>query len=127
MSRNDNKGDQPSGGETTWTNTGAIRSGRGKHKTGLREGGMLRHSPNHRTLQLPNGDDDDDDDDDDICTCSSGRQSPKNTRKTVNNIAIQLICRNQHGIHSSSLSVISLIVTVHTLLQNLQGDNSIET
>ena len=28
------KGDQPSGGETTWTNTGATRYGRGHHKTG---------------------------------------------------------------------------------------------
>ena len=27
-------GDQPSGGETTWTNTGGTRYGRGKHKTG---------------------------------------------------------------------------------------------
>ena len=30
---NDDKGDQPSGEETTWTNTGATRSGRGQHKT----------------------------------------------------------------------------------------------
>ncbi len=30
----DGKGDQPSDGETTWTNTGATRSGRGQHKTG---------------------------------------------------------------------------------------------
>ena len=28
------KGDQLSGGETAWTNTGATRSGRGQHKTG---------------------------------------------------------------------------------------------
>ena len=33
MSRKDDKGDQPSGGETTWTNTGATRYGRGHHKT----------------------------------------------------------------------------------------------
>ena len=32
MTRKDDKGDQPSGGETTWTNTGATRSG--QHKTG---------------------------------------------------------------------------------------------
>ena len=32
--RKDDKGDQPSGGETTWTNTGATRSDRGLHKTG---------------------------------------------------------------------------------------------
>ena len=32
--RKDDKGDQPSGGETAWTNTGATRSGRGQHKTG---------------------------------------------------------------------------------------------
>ena len=29
MTRKDVKGDQPSGGETTWTNTGATRYGRG--------------------------------------------------------------------------------------------------
>ena len=34
LTRKDDEGDQPSGGETTWTNTGAIRSGRGQHKTG---------------------------------------------------------------------------------------------
>ena len=28
------KGGQPSGGETTWANTGATRSDRGQHKTG---------------------------------------------------------------------------------------------
>ena len=32
--RKDDMGDQPSGGETTWTNTGAARPGRGQHKTG---------------------------------------------------------------------------------------------
>ena len=32
--RKDVKGDQPSGGETTWTNTGATQSGRGQRKTG---------------------------------------------------------------------------------------------
>ena len=32
--RNYDKGDQSSGGETTWTYTGATRSGRGRHKTG---------------------------------------------------------------------------------------------
>ena len=26
--------DQPSGGETSWTNTGATRCGRGQHRTG---------------------------------------------------------------------------------------------
>ena len=34
MTRKYDKGDQPSGGETTWTNTGATRYGRGQHKTG---------------------------------------------------------------------------------------------
>ena len=29
MTRKDDKGHQPSGGETTWTNTGATRYGRG--------------------------------------------------------------------------------------------------
>ena len=32
MKRKDDKGDQPSGGETTWTNIGATRYGRGQHK-----------------------------------------------------------------------------------------------
>ena len=34
MTRKEDKGDQPSSGETTWTNTGATRYGRGQHKTG---------------------------------------------------------------------------------------------
>ena len=34
MTRKDDKGDQPSDGETTWTNTGATRYGGGQHKTG---------------------------------------------------------------------------------------------
>ena len=59
MTRKDDKGDQPSGGETTWTNTGATRYGRGQHKTGSFGDGMLRPSPNHGTLRLPNDDDDD--------------------------------------------------------------------
>ena len=33
MTRKDDKGDQPSCGETTWTNTGVTRYGRGQHKT----------------------------------------------------------------------------------------------
>ena len=48
------KGDQPSGGETTWTNTGATRYGRGQHKTGSFGDDMLRPSPNHGTQRLPN-------------------------------------------------------------------------
>ena len=32
MTRKDDNGDQPSGGETTWTNTGATRYGRGLRK-----------------------------------------------------------------------------------------------
>ena len=59
MTRKDVKGDQPSGGETTWTNTGATRYGRGQHKTGSFGGDMLRPSPNHGTQRLPNDDDDD--------------------------------------------------------------------
>ena len=47
MTRKDDKGDLPSGGETTWTNTGPTRSGRGHHKTGQFGDGMLRPSPNH--------------------------------------------------------------------------------
>ena len=31
MTRKDDKGDQPSSGEKTWTNTGATRSGRRQH------------------------------------------------------------------------------------------------
>ena len=57
MTRKDDKGDQPSGGETTWTNTGAIRYGRGQHKTGSFGDDMLRPSPNHGTQRLPNDDD----------------------------------------------------------------------
>ena len=34
MTGKDDKGDQPSGGETTWTNTGVTRYGRGQHNTG---------------------------------------------------------------------------------------------
>ena len=57
MKRKDDKGDQPSGGETTWTNTGATRYGRGQHKTGSFGDDMLRPSPNHGTQRLPNDDD----------------------------------------------------------------------
>ena len=60
MTRKDDKGDQPSGGETTWTNTGATRYGRGQHKTGSFGDDMLRPSPIHGTQRLPNEDDDDD-------------------------------------------------------------------
>ena len=59
MTRKDVKGDQPSGGETTWTNTGATRYFRGQHKTGSFGDDMLRPSPNHGTQRLPNDDDDD--------------------------------------------------------------------
>ena len=59
MTRKDVKGDQPSGGETTWTNTGATRYGTGQHKTGSFGDDMLRPSPNHGTQRLPNDDDDD--------------------------------------------------------------------
>ena len=58
MTRKEDRGDQPIGRETTWTNTGATRSGKGQHNTGLLGDGMLRHSPNPGTLRLPNGDDD---------------------------------------------------------------------
>ena len=58
MTRKDVKGDQPSGGETTWTNTGATRYSRGQHKTGSFGDDMLRPSPNHGTQWLPNDDDD---------------------------------------------------------------------
>ena len=60
MTRKDVKGDQPSGGETTWTNTGATLYMRGQHKTGSFGDDMLRPSPNHGTQRLPNDDDDDD-------------------------------------------------------------------
>ena len=59
MTRKYDKGDQPSGGETTWTNTGATGYGRGEHKTGSFGDDMLRHWPNHGTQRLPNDDDDD--------------------------------------------------------------------
>ena len=57
MTRKDDKGDHPSSGETTWTNTGATRYGRGQHKTGSFGDDMLRPSPNHGTKRLPNDDD----------------------------------------------------------------------
>ena len=57
MTRKDVNGDQPRGGETTWTNTGATRYGRGQHKTGSFGDDMLRPSPNHGTQRLPNDDD----------------------------------------------------------------------
>ena len=57
MTKKDVKGDQPSGGETTWTNTGATRYGRGQHKTGSFGDDMLKPSPNHGTQRLPNDDD----------------------------------------------------------------------
>ena len=60
MTRKYDKGDQPSDGETTWTNTGATRYGRGQHTTGSFGDDMLRPSPNHGTQRLPNDDDDDD-------------------------------------------------------------------
>ena len=60
MTRKDDKGDQPSGGETTWTNTGVTRYGRGQPKTGSFGDDMLRPSPNHGTQWMPNDDDDDD-------------------------------------------------------------------
>ena len=59
MTRKDDKGDQPSGGETTWTNTGATRYGRGQHKTGSFGDDMLWSSPNHGTQRLPNDDEND--------------------------------------------------------------------
>ena len=59
MTRKDDKGGQPSDGETTWTNTGATRYGRGQLKTGSFGDGVLRPSPNHGTQRLPNDDDDD--------------------------------------------------------------------
>ena len=49
MTRKDDKGDQPSGGETTWTNTGATRYGSIGDD-------MLRPSPNHGTQRPPNDD-----------------------------------------------------------------------
>ena len=58
MTRRDVKGDQPSGGETTWTNTGETRYGRGQHKIWSFGDDMLRPSPNHGTQRLPNDDDD---------------------------------------------------------------------
>ena len=66
MTRKDDKGDQPNGGETTWKNAGATRYGRGQHKTGSFGDGMLRPSPNHGTQRLPN---DDDDEHIDLRTC----------------------------------------------------------
>ena len=60
MTRKYDKGDQPSGGETTWTNTGATRYDGGQHKTGKFGDDRLRPLPNNGTQGLPNDDDDDD-------------------------------------------------------------------
>ena len=51
------KVDQPSDGETDWTNTGATRYGRGQHNIGSFGDGMLRPSPNHGTQWLPDDED----------------------------------------------------------------------
>ena len=56
ITRKYDKGDQPSGGETTLANTGATRYGRGQHKTRSFGDDMLRPSPNHGTQRLPNDD-----------------------------------------------------------------------
>ena len=58
--RNNDKGDQPSDGETSWTNTCPSRSGRGLCKINELGGGMVRPSSNHGTLWLPNDEADDD-------------------------------------------------------------------
>ena len=55
MTRKDDKGDQPCGGEATWTNTGATQYGGGQFGDG-----MLRPTPNHGRQRLPNDDDGDD-------------------------------------------------------------------
>ena len=58
MRGKDDKGDQPSGGQTTWTNTGATRYDREQHETtGYFGDVMLRPSPNHGTQRLPDDDD----------------------------------------------------------------------
>ena len=57
ITRTDDKGGQQSGGETTWTNTGATRSGRGQPNTGTLGDSMLRSLPNDGTLRLPDDDD----------------------------------------------------------------------
>ena len=60
MTRKDDKGDQPSGGETTWTNTGATRYGRGQHKTGsFGDDRGLRPTMGHNGCLMMNDDDDD--------------------------------------------------------------------
>ena len=79
MTRKDVKGDQPSGGETTWTNTGATRYGRGQHKTGSFGDDMLRPSPNHGTQRLPN------DDDNNRLITSNKRNANKIPAKEYNN------------------------------------------
>ena len=81
MTRKDDTGDQPSGGETTWTNTGATQYDRGQHETGSFGDDMLRPSPNHETQRLPNDDDDDDARMFYVCTvCNCVRMIPRVTR-----------------------------------------------
>ena len=93
MTRKDVKGDQPSGGETTWTNTGATRYGRGQHKTGSFGDDMLRPSPNHGTQRLPNDDDDE----------SSSRHSMLHVvQRDLNYIVNLSLAVMDHIIHMSS-------------------------
>ena len=95
MTRKDVKGDQPSGGETTWTNTGATRYGRGQHKTGSFGDDMLRPSPNHGTQRLPNDDDDE----------SRKKQQDTFSHKSVD------ICKVKNIIHRPNIySLVTLFV-----------------
>ena len=60
MTRKDDKGDQPSGEETTWTNTGATdMAGDSTRRLSWRRHAEAFTQP--RVLRLPNDDDYDDD------------------------------------------------------------------
>ena len=102
MTRKDVKGDQPSGGETTWTNTGATRYGRGQHKTGLFGDDMLRPSPNHGTQRLPNDDDDDDD-----CTLTNAYKSTLSNDKNKTNSICN--CVKYSLVHACTSSILLAI------------------
>ena len=64
MTRKDDKGDQPSGGETTWTKYWSDTIWQRTAQDRLTWRGHAEAFSNRGTQRLPNDDDDDDDDDD---------------------------------------------------------------
>ena len=112
MPRKDDKGDQPSGRETTLTNTGATLYGRGHHKTGSFGDDMLRPSLNHGTQRLPN--DDDDDDDEMICESLNARSRPRGKKVTY-------IRHNKYFCYLSRVCIFRLVAKFHMHLASFFG------